>query len=347
MSVQDTVREVARRWLSEGAVRYVLGYERGSDGFIARPFAASAPEDAERLVWDPGCVGNLACYLIDEWRRAPKRGEEPDTRPVGIVVKGCDSRSIALLVQEHIITLDDVKVIGIPCKGTVDPRRMSAAWVNAGHAWDGPLDAVLCLDGEKVAAEWGGGRAEFEWEDVVFEKCKVCRYPNPVIYDELACEVVAAKDDDYADVKELDAMDVEERWAFWEGEFSRCVRCYACRNICPACYCKECSVARTDPAYGPRKTPLEKACTPNWTEKTPTTADNLNFHLSRMYHLIGRCTNCNECDRACPMDIPLRLLTRKLERDTREMLGYEPGTSTDPRSLLAEYDADDPGGFIR
>ena len=142
-------------------------------------------------------------------------------------------------------------------------------------------------------------------------------------------------------------MNLADRWEQWREDLSKCVRCYACRNVCPACYCKDCSIARTEPTYGPRATPEEKVCRPQWGDKTPTVSDNLNFHLSRMYHMIGRCTNCGECDRVCPVDIPLRLFTRKLEKDVREIFKFEPGTSLEPRNLLAEYEEDDPGGFIR
>ena len=74
--------------------------------------------------------------------------------------------------------------------------------------------------------------------------------------------------------------------------------------------------------------------------------ENITFHLIRMMHLAGRCVGCGACERACPMDIRLHLLTRKIERIAEEMFGYVAGLSVDEPDLLTTFSQDDPGDFI-
>ena len=97
---------------------------------------------------------------------------------------------------------------------------------------------------------------------------------------------------------------------FWEEQFSRCIRCYACRQACPGCYCSECFVERLDPLWvGIRIAPGE----------------NEVWNTIRAFHLAGRCIGCSQCEQVCPMDIPLSLLNRKLEKETLKLFNFQAG----------------------
>ena len=340
----DELRKIASTLLIDGKVKYFLGNVRGADGFAAKPICARTPEEANELIWDPSCVNNMASYLHEDKKRIIPRGQEPDTRPIGIFVKGCDSRSVALHIQEHIFEREQIHIVGVTCRGVVDVPKLKKAWMKRGLPVAATKDVQLSIEGSEVIASFDGKQEKFAYDDVIMERCKVCRYPNPVIHDDLIGEQVEPKPDAYPDLEEMEAMSPDERWAFWTEQFSACVRCLACRNVCPACYCRECSVQRSNPAFGPRTTPTEKMAKAQYANKTPTMEDNFNFHMSRMYHMTGRCTNCGECDRVCPVGIPLRLLTRKMDKDVREVYDHEPGLDTEPRNLLAEYRDDDPEG---
>jgi ferredoxin len=111
-------------------------------------------------------------------------------------------------------------------------------------------------------------------------------------------------------VEEFEKLSAKERETFWDKEFERCIRCYACRQVCPVCYCPDCFVNRTMPKY------LNEAVDMN---------KNKLFSLVRMLHVFGRCMDCRACNNACPVGIPLRLLTKKIAKDALELFGYVSG----------------------
>jgi L-lactate utilization protein LutB len=134
-----------------------------------------------------------------------------------------------------------------------------------------------------------------------------------------------------AAVEEIEALATAERRALWDRYFERCLRCYACRNVCPLCYCRECVFDQHDP---------------RWVSPAAAVASNRSFHLIRAYHLAGRCVDCGECERACPVGIPLRLINRKTARVVEESFHFQAGIDPEARSPLVAFAAEDPQEFI-
>ena len=342
VNVED-LRKETKRILKEGKVKYVIGYERGQNGLMPIPSFIKDPEDVDRLIWDPTCVHNLTKFLVDEKKR--KAGEKkPDERPVGIIVKGCDSRAIVVLLQEKYINREDVYILGISCEknGVIDEKRL-AKKLKDKKAENIELDEkgnfVISVQGETIKAPA---------EELLAERCLECRANYPVIYDFFLGNKTKKKvDEPFKSLEKMESLSEKERWAFWSEQLAKCIRCYACRSVCPMCYCDECVVDTINFAVTADTTASEKAGKIKWVEKSPVPSENFVYHMVRAMHLAGRCIDCGECERVCPMDIPLRFLNKKLEKEAKELFGYNAGFDPDEPSLVSSFKDEDPEDFIR
>jgi ferredoxin len=161
--------------------------------------------------------------------------------------------------------------------------------------------------------------------------CTWCSHHKPVNFDDLLPADRTPPGREPAADPAAD-MTPAERWEFWMGEFSRCIRCYACRSVCPTCYCPQCLADRNQP---------------QGIDATPMARGNLAWHLVRAFHHAGRCVECGECERACPMDIPLLHFMTGMQEVVRERFGCEPGLNPDTRSPLGTYSENDKEEFFR
>lgn len=118
-------------------------------------------------------------------------------------------------------------------------------------------------------------------------------------------------------LKKIEQMEIEDRFNFWFREFNRCIKCFGCRNICPMCFCNECS--------------LEEELL---VEKGDIPPDNPSFHLVRAMHMVGRCIDCGLCEEACPAHIPLRTIYKKIGEIVNKEFGYKTGYNLDKKSPL-------------
>jgi len=295
--IQAEIRVTARELLSLGEVRCVIGHEHSRRG-RARPAFAYDKTDADRLVWDQTCWHNLVVYLRDQLFYT-RRQETPSR--VAIVAKPCDVRALNVLIHEGQVVRDQVFVIGVACPGMFE------------------------RDGGKP--ETGNSRAG-EKPRSLAGHCQRCKERVPIFYDALVGKPpqVDGVDETWTDVAELELMTPEERLAFWTHEFDRCIRCYACRQACPGCYCVECLVEQTDPP---------------WVGIAHQVPQKAFFHIMRAYHLAGRCVECHACDQACPMKIPLHLLNRKIAKEVKSLFGYVAGGEPEIPPPLATFQKDE------
>ena len=312
------LRHEAKELLGQGKVDYIIGFEPGSLNFTTTPLITKDINEIDRLIISPFIVNNLANLLTEIKGR------------VGIVVKGCDSRSIVSLIQDNKVVREDVVILGVPCQGIIDLGKVERL---ISKERDQLNDIIRKED--KVVVTVDGKRSDFPIEEVLFDNCLSCESPTPQECDILLGEPVLPTTDKsigQRQIYELNELAPQQRWDFWANEFDRCIRCYACRNICPACFCHRCFVEETEP---------------QWIFPAPRWQDNLIFQVIRNIHVAGRCTDCGECERSCPVNIPLRSLARGMYDVIDELFHFKAGMDKEALPLMAHYEQEEAEDFFR
>ena len=165
-------------------------------------------------------------------------------------------------------------------------------------------------------------------------KCKSCDVHRPRFANETLGESTSPQDEPgrkWQDLEEFLSRPPSQRMAYWREELSRCVKCYACRQVCPMCYCERCLVDKNRPTC---------------IDTSPTLKGNFAWHITRAFHLAGRCVACGECTRACPVGIDLGLLNQSLAKAAEEQFGYRAGMDPQAEPLVGSYSLQDKEGFI-
>ena len=306
--VELKMLERAKALLESGEVARVVGWKKGEFCYDPSPACFETVEELNDFVYDWFCGANLSKYLIEI---AKKEGK------TAVFLKPCDTYSFNQLVKEHRIKRENVYVIAVECLAKLSIEKIKAQGVSF-------VTGVEVVE-KDVKVQTVYGETTLYKPDVVLDKCAVCNKTHQVKDEEIILHERPERDvNRFAEVEKLEAMTEDERFAFWREQLSKCIRCNACRNVCPACSCIKCVF--DNPASGI----AAKANDDKFEEQM--------FHIIRAFHVAGRCTDCGECSRVCPQNIPLHLLNRKFIKDIDNFYGeYQAGETDEGKTPLTSY----------
>ncbi|HZK19681.1 MAG TPA: 4Fe-4S dicluster domain-containing protein [Treponemataceae bacterium] len=287
--LQEKMLARAKELLAAGTIHRVFGWKKGLFDYDVTPAVFESIKELEKnFVYNEYCAANLSKYLIQE-----------NTKEGNILafLKPNDTYSFNQLLKEHRVKREKTYIIGVPCNDEMKSNDDGSVHIDA-------------------------------------EPCQYCVGKTHVVHDELigvknqAADKEAQNATRFNRVSELESKQPDDRFNFWRSQLSKCIRCNACRNVCPACSCIQCVF--DNPNLG-----VDQRVASNSFEEN-------QFHIIRAYHVAGRCTDCGECSRVCPENIPLHLLNRKIIKDINELYGeYQAGTEPEGNSPLQDYQKDD------
>ena len=303
------------RLLNDDVVDVVFAFKKEESPLRPQPAFFRTVNELADLEYNGLCQNNLANYLT----------RYPHDIRIGIVVRGCESRSVNALVVEKQHPRENLYLIGIPCRGIIDIKKIiretgeDVSWFSENE--------------DEISVRVKGKELTYSRSDMLHDSCIRCVQPNPVNVDIMLSDPLPEGDPDQIRhaVEEFEALSRDERYAWFQKEAERCIRCYACREACPMCYCTECFVDHS---------------APRWTESDISPAGTQAWHIIRAFHQAGRCVSCGACERACPMDIKMTYLTDKLNKDTHDFYNFDAGMDAETQPPFAAFSLDDKKRFV-
>jgi formate dehydrogenase subunit beta len=291
--IMEQVQKKAAELLQAGTVDQVVAWRRGQFFYDNAPGIFTKATGCADLVYDEFCPANLSKYLMEATKKKLK---------TAVFLKPCDTYGVNQLLKDNRIDRKYFIALGTPCSGMLDIKKIRAKGITG--------ITKVTAEGDTVHVESVYGNQDLPKADVLLDKCHMCKGNAYMIADEEIGEKLPTpkpNPDAFAAVKKIESMSPAERFKFWQHELSKCIRCNACRDVCPACSCEQCI--------------FDNPAAPVAGKAYADPVEEDLFHIIRAFHVAGRCVGCGECARVCPQGIKLGLLNMKFMKDINTYYG--------------------------
>lgn len=336
-STEQGVQDLLKFLLESGKVKGVLTLRKISEnGGIAYSLVTNPDmlKDALPLFpFMPTNAGKLLSHLT-------LKGEVKE--PIAAVVRPCELRAFVELVKRQKGVLENILIISSTCGGVYPNEMVVNGKLNddVSQYWSAIKEGIIAAD--------------------IRPACKGCEHFVPSEVDmtvaligrddiDKQCTIFLGTDkgEEFAngmggEILEEELGDMEPYKTKRDGEkkkrfdeigiesfgmdgliniFGRCIGCRGCRAVCPICYCQLCTFDTQDSEYKPST--WEKEIKAKGGLRTPP--NTVYYHIGRLAHVSISCVGCGSCDDACPVDIPLSSIYKKVGESIQEMFDYLPG----------------------
>jgi ferredoxin len=314
--IAPDMKQKAGELLKTGAVNMAVAWAKGDLPYDTTPAFFQTPDTLDNMVYSGFCGTNLSKYLIALQQQQIQNKNDGKTL---IFLKPCDTYSLNQLLAENRADREKIHVVGVGCDGMIDIEKLRS------KGFKGIIE--INEDGSNLKIKTMYGDETCSRQEALLEKCFNCKGKEHKIYDELIGADTSSEiepSDRFSKITELEGKTSDERFSFWRGELSKCIRCNACRNTCPACSCLKCV--------------FDNAASGVNAKSNANEFEENMYHIIRAFHVAGRCSDCGECTRVCPQGIPLHLLNRKFIKDMNNFYGeFQAGEKAELCSPLLSY----------